>query len=100
MSKAKHTPGPWDIAGYNDNGGYPEPVISANINGISCYVAACIPFGQGRSEMLDSNARLISAAPELFEALVELESGSGSSPGANKRFAKARAAIAKARGES
>lgn len=92
---SEHTPGPWRISGYNENMGYPEPVIAGMVNGRTAYVAVCIEC-QG---MDGANARLIAAAPELLDALIDLESGSGSSPGANKKFAKARAAIAKARGE-
>jgi GTP cyclohydrolase III len=48
----------------------------------------------------EDNEHLLRTAPELLAALEELLVGVGSSPAANRKYAKARAAIAKARGES
>jgi hypothetical protein len=90
---SKHTPGPWRLWGSAD----PSQVISA----ADCFVAQTV----GGNDK--ANARLIAAAPELLEALQDLF-------GADMEFhlmgdgkedqiaaiAKARAAIAKATGET
>lgn len=81
----KHTPGPWARYG-------------SIIRSIACNdrkiadVRVIDDEGQ-------ANSILIVASPDMLEALEDLVAGSGTSPGSNKRFAKARAAIAKARGE-
>ncbi len=101
MSKNKFTSGPWwSPDGKTIKQDY-RPLTEAG----GCIIAGVMggstsgPYFIEIDEEVSANTRLIVAAPELLEALVELESGSGSSPGANKKFAKARAAIAKARGE-
>jgi len=104
----KHTPGPWRISGYNENMGYPEPVIAGMVNGCTAYVAVCIEC-QG---MDDANARLIAAAPELLEALIEVTATlawnahgecraihDGPIMPSSQAIEVARAAIAKAKGE-
>lgn len=90
-----HTPGPWveDEAGLFGPGG----------EGICQIIVSDEFFGTPRDELPDAevarciaNARLISAAPELLEALRHIVNGALSLP----RFAEeqARAAIAKAEG--
>lgn len=65
MSDFKGTPGPWQVATQN----------GARIwNGDSdIFVADCKKSGSIRLEEIKANAQLISAAPELLEALDELE---------------------------
>lgn len=61
-----HTPGPWHAAETTWEDGIPETVIRG-LNG-AAGIAVAIEFAQ-IPEMRDANARLISAAPELLEAL-------------------------------
>lgn len=95
MSEVKHTPGPWTI----NTAGSAKAGQSFKITEIYVYApntqddtAICAeiinPVTQEPSE---ANARLIAAAPELLEALIDLVDGY-SMGGANR----ARAAIAKA----
>jgi hypothetical protein len=91
MSDPKRTPGPWLFRGK-----------SSTVHAVS----ETHPFGEQifgfHDQELDdrtpsdADLALILAAPDLLAALIELEAGSGASPGANKKFAKARAAISKA----
>lgn len=84
---AEHTKGPWRVDGPN---GY--------INQIG--IGPSIGAAYGAGEEVKANARLIAAAPELLEALLDLYNALDScielTP---KVLAKARAALAKARGE-
>ena len=91
----KHTPGPWRISGYNENMGYPEPVIAGMVNGRTAYVAVCIEC----QRMDDANAKLIAAAPELLEALELMIDTHDEGGWPTASIAIARAAIAKAKGE-
>ena len=88
-----HTKGPWVAKRLIDNSGKPYSThYVAHIDVGVCMVWA--PEGNAEQE---SNARLISAAPDLLEALeglMEIES----LPIGTERD-KARAAIKKARGE-
>lgn len=91
-----HTPGPWFITGSMTK------YVEARIPGRMIQeVAACGPTAadDGYGEQQMANARLIAAAPDLLEALSEvvewLEHGDHAGP----MHSKARAAIAKARGE-
>jgi hypothetical protein len=93
-----HTPGPWSIQQIHDaKNGYadwqtfairgPENVCLAMVGEVDHY----------KSERIPHNARLIAAAPELLEALEEmLNAGVNDDP---NMYDRARAAIAKARGE-
>jgi len=90
---SKHTPGPW----------------FANGQRVGTTIGACVAFcGESSSHGVDgnqsitkeeckTNARLIAAAPELLEALIDSWNPTISSA---EREAKARAAIAKATGET
>ncbi len=69
MSEAKHTPGLW----FTHRTGFSTVYIEARIGGgMLQEVAACGPTAEG-SEQQEANARLIAAAPELLEALIEAE---------------------------
>lgn len=61
MSKAKHTPGPWEY------GHYDAYRISAKFDG----GGICILNREG--EELTANARLIASAPKLLKALKQVE---------------------------
>lgn len=66
-----HTPGPWEVAlEIFDNGGIPETVIQA-FDGRAA-VAVALEFGANNPGMRDANARLIAAAPDLLEALIDV----------------------------
>jgi hypothetical protein len=90
----KHTPSPWNLG--------TETLIVRSSNRES-HIADCgISYSLSDSEM-KSNARLIAAAPELLEALEAMlaemqvwESELGEHPAATK----ARAVLAKAKGET
>jgi hypothetical protein len=102
----KHTPGPWEL-GYSDLG-------SQIISSADGYVAVVHYWSRPEQEM-KANARLIAVAPELLEALEALELAANTVNGCYTRnpgnfavalremiekAAEARAAIAKAKGDS
>lgn len=97
MSKQGHTPGPWFITGNMTR------YIEASIGGgLIQEVASCGPTeadnGYGEQQM--ANARLIAAAPELLEALEHAVKTAEWDTYGRASLNKARAAIAKARGEA
>lgn len=60
--ETKHTPGPWKV-----DSEYPERITDSNNDGI----ADCVDwFSYKTWEEKEENAKLISAAPELLEALI------------------------------
>ena len=89
----KHTPGPWK-AEYEE---YGEEIWFGGGNCGTWYVGPCYLGGDGddpeKKVVMDANARLIAAAPDMLEAL-EWYADDTSSQGDI-----ARAAIAKARGQ-
>ncbi len=106
MTKAEHTPGPWYI-GLEDE--YADGVPGIEIMFGKCPSAECelIAYISGNGDDLEltardrHNARLIAAAPEMLEALINIigwvdESWSGST---KKDVEQALAVIAKAKGE-
>ena len=96
--KTKHTPGPWRTK----REGFSTVYVEARIDGgLIQEVAACGPTEAGRDQQ-EANARLIAAAPELLEALrgiMKLDEDL-CSEGSIEALDKARAAIAKATGET
>ena len=95
--KAQHTPGPWKTA-YRD-ARITEIVAAENTANI---IAVCDVPEEGRKS---SNAALIAAAPEMFEALsylfsqIDNNDASITMPGVHTEwYDKARAALAKAKG--
>ena len=65
MSEDKFTPGPWSAP---DKGNLRGAVVAKDGEMV------CDPSGAGRYEdEMDANARLIAAAPEMYELLVLLE---------------------------
>lgn len=96
------TPGPWLISPTGPvMHGYSQPYA------VACHptlnlVCGCFGDIAGGEEQAHANAHLIAAAPSLYEALEALLSlneymGRGED---NPAFARARAALAKARGET
>lgn len=93
MSERKHTPGPWRLSGHSEDS--PEKLSVEDGYG---YFIAEVDFGLAQK----ANARLIAAAPELLEALESIlaSSDAGNAAILDRLTSKARAAIAKATGES
>ena len=94
---SKHTPGPWAVVGNRTK--YVEARL---ISGLIQEVAACGPTAadKGYGPQQEANARLIAAAPDLLEALIELADCGAEAWGEDRPCVKwARAAIAKATGE-
>ncbi len=93
---SKHTPGPWAVFRRD---GYSTYIHAINEGGeintfqvASCHSATSRKYFPTRGEA-EANARLIAAAPDLLEALKELTLERGMTD-------KARAAIAKAKGQA
>ena len=98
MSQAKHTPGPWEWDGsvwqYDEQEESPW-LVQAPWHDIK---SKTVLSGRIRCNT-EADARLIAAAPELLEALVEAASGySEFSEGDREILRKCRAAITKATG--
>ena len=91
MTKAKHTPGPWEVKQF----GGPQISGPAGYAVRTMWGALHVDDLQGQDA---ANARLIAAAPDLLEALEELI-GDTEWGCYRATYLKARAAIAKARGE-
>lgn len=78
---AKHTPGPWKAL---VNQGHPSDFISVEINGEDVKIAEAHSYGWAEKgivprtsgapsrEERHANARLIAAAPEMYEALAKM----------------------------
>lgn len=97
MSQAKHTPGPWVVDGDVIRG---DQQRNGSIS-VASMLDVSYPYGRRAGESKHANARLIAAAPELLDALVEAASGySEFSEGDCEILRKCRAAIAKATGET
>lgn len=105
MSDTKFTPGPWRAAPFSSVvgcpiGAQPDPKKNTIIVAGTRSAVAQEP-GAFRAEV-EANSYLIAAAPEMYEALVLLDSMDGWTPEDewDAAWQKARAALAKARGES
>lgn len=103
MKEFKGTPGPWFIGNFGGVGGSGS-FIGANPQRDGCtYIAEL----KGVSGTVDSNAKLIAAAPELLEMLQDILADYedilldeySTEPEDNKFCIKARAVISKALGE-
>jgi len=71
MTKAKHTPGPWwaDFDGENTFDG----VEIQQVGRLHYVPVANVPVDYTDREEREANARLIAAAPDMYEALCKLE---------------------------
>lgn len=101
-----HTPGPWmfdkDNVGVNRASGY-GILNSEGTIGVTVHLKHLgFVTPDELIENAEANARLIAAAPELLVALEDMVKNDYASkqPGHFQRTEKARAAIAKAKGES
>ena len=91
MSEAKHTPGPWQWTQHFD------PTISIYKDGFG-QIARLYDSSAGTGK---ANARLIAAAPDLLDALVQfVDEFEGCYADGEPAMIKARAAIAKATGKT
>ena len=94
--KPAHTPGPWHVDSKRGIAAAPDPHF---------WLAEVYSGGVG-VKVADANGRLIAAAPELLAALQDLsdavatDRAADTIPGLYQYVIKARAAIAKAKGEA
>lgn len=96
-----HTPGPWRISCGGRCGGDDGFSIATDRVGMIAECWPCVILGVEHQLEISANAALISAAPELLDALIACEdrlSRSGN-PQDWPALDKARAIIAKATGE-
>lgn len=104
-TKTKHTPGPWVFHrgedNTNDNPDHTYGSVRGRAkNGCNYHIARI----WSDTKNYEADARLIAAAPELVEALRELDPANGARTDCNERkcgacsTCRARAAIAKAEG--
>jgi hypothetical protein len=87
---SKHTRGPWTIERYGGD----SLVVHSDAETRVCFMAT--PGVLGSLSNIKANARLIAAAPEMLEALRNLENDDGAIPA--HAWALVQAAIAKATG--
>lgn len=126
MSGAEFTPGPWKVSEdggglwYGDDGKEWIEVLEvqtesdgfciAQVNGVYYEtVKDGTIWGPSTDAEVEANARLIKAAPDMYEALEDLLSNVSPTPASmlagpeikaqSQSFAKARAVLAKVRGE-
>jgi hypothetical protein len=69
MSETAHTPAPWTIEEYGDEDA-PTLVIHKDSETRVCFMAT--PGSHGDPAKIEADARLIAAAPEMYEALKSL----------------------------
>jgi len=108
---SKHTPSPWRLETVRTQSGIchkigPFPPKAHDLHSLprhACLYADYPSAFDPADQELEANARLIAAAPELLEALEELMDGylyGCAMDVKRENVARARAAIAKARGKS
>ena len=110
MAETRFTKGPWSI-----RRSFGAAYVTDNIKGGSVALIQCLSKpSQGprrSSSEIEANASLISAAPDLYEALEKivideenrrkkLKDNSPAAQFCDKRLGKARVALAKAKGET
>ena len=96
-----HTPGPWKFVKHSNYSHYFGRVKTLQEG--RNYPGVALVEHNGRTiskEEVEANANLIAAAPELLEALEEMYEKCNISPDDAPHRVKARAAIAKAKGNS
>ncbi len=94
----EHTPGPWANSGADVKSGNPDEwIYGGQYRARIAKVQFGLNYGQDIAAETAANARLIAAAPDLLEALVEMERAFGAECSGGPAV-RARAAIAKARG--
>ena len=74
MTKSKHTPGPWFAAAFSSVVGCPimaQPNKNENMIVVAGTRSAVSKDASGFRAEVEANARLMAAAPELFDAAIE-----------------------------
>lgn len=96
MSKVKFTKGPWSIEQQNKI----NWILSAEDN-FNKAVAKVTKYGSSDTDVMNANAHLISAAPEMYELLEDYVSfvERGDAEGFNQMFCVVKELLSKARGE-
>lgn len=94
MSAAKHTPGPWTQHKWP----FGFDVVAGNSDQSRVVASTCTSDFAGSEDA--ANARLIAAAPDLLQALVEASVALRFGHNSLVALEKAQAAIAKAAGEA
>lgn len=92
----KHTPGPWTIVEYGADETPNLVVHRGETENRICFMAT--PGSHGDSAIIEADARLIAAAPDLLEALEYLLTAGNSPDAIADARITASAAIAKATG--
>lgn len=96
QNETKFTPGPW----FTKREGWSTVYVEARIDGgMIQEVAACGPTDAGQDQQ-QANARLIAAAPDLYEALEIAREYALFVSAETDDLARIDAALAKARGEA
>ncbi len=98
---SEHTPGPWEFDGSYIRAGEPIGSYKQPVKMSSAYIEDAFTDGCRPDAEFDANMRLISAAPDLLQALIYMVNNIGQPCSLETRdgFNAARAAIAKATGE-
>jgi hypothetical protein len=102
MSAPAFTPGPWYVTPPQDLGSRGQQVHIMGGKGATRWGVAIVGTAEAKdADTQSANARLIAAAPELYEALAEMVGLYGLCSEIEECAAcsKAQAALAKARGE-
>lgn len=96
----QHTPGRWEVEEESD---HPDAILVVDEQGVT--IATCWRQPYDPEEWVDANANLIAAAPELLQALEDVERHhieqnrlKARDKGHSKTLSIVRHAIAKARG--
>lgn len=98
MTDTKHTPGPWlAVAESAVQCGFKRHHISAKDGDCFMYVAKALDIGSSKAER-EANARLIAAAPDMLEALQNIENDDKHMP--ESAWILIQSAIAKAKGKT
>lgn len=69
---SKHTPGPWTIDHANSQDNADVGIHGPDIDGLSSLIICDLCLDGYDQKMQVANAKLIAAAPELLEALLEV----------------------------
>ena len=98
MKNTLHTPAPWKHANRGDYDTSGIGIFANNPAGMPYYVATAGFMGTADHRYAEANARLISAAPDMFDALQAIVDAYGDRD--TLLIAQCKAALAKAKGEA
>ena len=98
MTENKHTPGPWSwYTDYNEDNVFAVWVEAPDVTRKTANICVADCSWAELLEEAEANAALIAAAPDMYEVLEDLLKYKGVM--SDESVARARSAIAKARGE-